>query len=168
MQQTSKKYGTHFPVSNKMPTIGRACGFNSVSWFSHSLAISAATKRLFSGNSNVCPDGVFSGRLSNVTAIPSVLVSMPTVVQKRFSVFSAPSNGLEHRLPSKLITYGWFLKLLGFLVLWRYSFEGKILAWASKLEERFEKRGWAESNNGTCSSVTVQNAKNQSARDSFK
>lgn len=85
--------------------------------------MSVATKRLFSGNKRVCPDGVLNARLSNVTAIPSVLVSMPTVFQKRLSVFSAPENAVELKLLVELMTYGWFPKQLDLLEVWLHSSE---------------------------------------------
>lgn len=73
-------------------TMGRAWGFSKISWFSHSFAMSVATKRLFPGNSRVLPEGVFNARMSSVTASPSSLFEIPTVSQKRFRVASAPKN----------------------------------------------------------------------------
>ena len=48
--------------------MGSACGFNTVCWFSHSDAMSAATSRFSGGTMRGLPEGVLSGRLSNVTA----------------------------------------------------------------------------------------------------
>jgi len=73
-------------------TIGNAWGLSTVSWWSHSAAMSAATKVLLAGRSSVCPPGVFSARWSNVTVILLPRLSIPTPFQKRLWVASAPGN----------------------------------------------------------------------------
>ena len=79
-------------------TIGNACGFSTVCWFSHSDAMSAATSRFCGGSMRGFPEGVLSGRLSRVTAYPPSRFSMFTSFQNRFSVASAPGYPCKHRL----------------------------------------------------------------------
>ena len=73
-------------------TMGSECCFSSVSWFSHSEAISVATSLLSFGTSKWFPPGVRNGRLSRVTANALSRSSTPTVFQNRFNVASAPDG----------------------------------------------------------------------------
>ena len=91
-------------------TMGRACGLMSFSWFSHSVAMSAASSLCDFGISSLAPSGVRNGRPSSVTvripvgkfavssshrssihtrALP-LLSATSTVFQNRLSVTLAP------------------------------------------------------------------------------